>query len=93
MEKVTVEKLRAAVHTARDAAERLNLNGCDVSELDEIIEPIHRELDSNQPNVRTLATYLNSLARSLRADPAGRSACLGLDAAMREAGVPTDWEH
>jgi hypothetical protein len=35
----------------------------------------------------------SDLARRLRAEPDTRAIVMQLDAAMREAGVPTQWEH
>jgi hypothetical protein len=45
------------------------------------------------PSVATLGTYLNSLARSLRSQAQVRTVVMELDAAMRDANVPTTWEH
>jgi hypothetical protein len=58
-----------------------------------LIAPVETELRADRPNMQTLSTYLNSLAKSLRADPSSRSVCLQIDTAMRNAGVPTHWEH
>jgi hypothetical protein len=88
-----IDNIRQALAAAREAARQIHLSECDVDDLEQVIAPAEAELDANLPNVRTLASYLNSVARSLRAEPRGRSAVLQLDAAMRDAGVPTDWEH
>jgi hypothetical protein len=87
----------AAIREAVDAAHRFahasTFNGCDADDIDEIIEPVNHELLKAKPNPQTLSTYLNSLARSFRADESARKVCKQLDAAMRAAGVPTNWEN
>jgi hypothetical protein len=93
MESAHVEALRNALTEVRQIARRAGLDDCDVGDLEEVIAPAEAELRSDLPNVNTLATYLNSVARSLRANPEGRAACMQLDAAMRQAHVPTNWEH
>jgi hypothetical protein len=93
MHKVNVEQLREAVRATREAIQHAGLDTCDSGDLEEILDPVERELNASTPNAMTLSTYLNSLARSLRAQPAARSALMQLDAAMRESGVPTQWEH
>jgi phytoene/squalene synthetase len=93
MPRINVEHLREAVGAAREAIQHANFDACDSGDLEEILDPVERELDATDPNPQTLSTYLNSLARSLRAEPATREALRQLDAAMRESGVPTQWEH
>ena len=93
MDRDAIENIREAVAAARNAASNAGLDGCDLDDIEDVIEPVEAELRSSQPNVQTLSTYLNSLARSLRSDPGARTVCLQLDAAMRNAGVPTSWEH
>jgi len=92
MKRAAIEHIRQAIAAAREVA-RSDLSSCDAADIDELVQPVERELDSSHPNVQTLGTYLNSLARSLRTDPAARAVCLQLDAAMREAGVPSSWEN
>jgi hypothetical protein len=94
MERTAVAHIREAVEAAREIAQAApDFDTCDTDDIEEIVEPVRQELEKAQPNAQTLATYLNSLARSLRAYPPARSVCLRLDAAMREAGLTTDWEH
>jgi hypothetical protein len=93
MQRIHVDRLRQAVQAARDAMQRANLDACDRGDLEEILNPVDRELNSTDPNPATLSTYLNSLARSLRSDPAALSAVKQLDAAMRDSGVAAHWEH
>jgi hypothetical protein len=93
MEKAAIVDLREALAATREAAGRIELHTCDRDDLEQVIAPAAAELAAAQPNLQTLSTYLNSLARSLRAEPAARTAVMQLDAAMRKAGVPTHWEH
>jgi hypothetical protein len=93
VERQAIEALRAAIAAAREVARSAQLDNCDIDDIEEIIAPAAAELEHPLPNVHTLSTYLNSLARSLRAQDRARSIVLQLDAAMRQAGVPTNWEH
>ena len=93
MQRAAIANIRDAVDAAEQAALEANFDGCDIDDIEQIIEPVHMELAKLRPNENTLSTYLNSLARSLRAHPPARRACLRLDAAMRDAGLPTNWEH
>jgi len=88
-----MNNIREAVQAVKHIAHNGSFDGCDISEIDELTDAVDRELVRPLPNGLTLATYLNSLARSLRAHPPARKAVLQLDAAMREAGLTTDWEH
>ena len=93
MERTAIEGIRQALTGARGAAQNAQLDGCDLDDLEDVMPPAEAELEAANPNVQTLSTYLNSVARSLRSVPSARNECLQLDAAMREAGVPTNWEH
>lgn len=75
------------------ALETMDLDPCDTSEVQDIVDMTRAELDRPLPNVSTLGTYMNSIARSLRSQPNFRTVVMELDAAMREAHVPTTWEH
>lgn len=93
MERNSVDEIRAALDAARDVARNGALDSCDIADIEELIAPVETELRSTRPNIQTLSTYLNSLAKSLRSDPGSRGVCMQIDAAMRNAGVPTHWEH
>ena len=88
MNKANVEQLRDAVRAARDALQHAQLDACDSDDLNEILEPVERELAASKPNAATLSTYLNSLVRSLRAEPSARSAVTALNDAMNDSGLP-----
>jgi hypothetical protein len=93
MDRAAIDNIRQALQAARGAARNAQMDSCDLDDLEDVLAPAEAELKSANPNVQTLSTYLNSAARSLRAIPSARNECLQLDAAMREAGVPTHWEH
>ena len=88
-----IEGIKAALHDAREAARLAQLDGCDLDDLELVLAPAEKELEADLPNVQTLTSYLNSVARSLRSIPSARSEVLKLDAAMRSARIPTQWEH
>jgi hypothetical protein len=85
--------IRQVLLDAEDALQALDLDGCDVSDVQEIIDKALGELDHPMPSVATLGTYLNSIARSLRSQAGVRTVVMELDAAMRDANVATTWEH
>jgi hypothetical protein len=93
MNRETGEHIRAAVAATRRLMPDLELDDCDRDDLNALADRVELEIEAHQPNPRTLAICLNSIARSLRADPRARSVCLELDAAMRDADIPTQWEH
>ena len=86
-------RLRTAIDTTRQLLTELPFDACDMSDLEEMLAWAERELAKPLPNTSTLALPLNSVARSLAAEPQARGATLTLDAAMREAGITTTWEH
>jgi hypothetical protein len=86
-------QLRSAINATRQLLTELPADTCDVADLEELLTWAEHELAKPLPSAVTLAVPLNSLARSLAAAPAARKATLTLDAAMREAGIATTWEH
>jgi hypothetical protein len=93
MHSVHVKQIQDAVAAARHFAQKSTLDGCDLSDIDELASPLARELERPQPNTQTLATYLNSLLRSLRGQPHAEEICSQLDEVMKESGIATDWQH
>lgn len=93
MQQAAVKSIRESIEAARRLAKETTLDGCDLSDIEELMAPLEQELQRPLPNVQTLSTYLNSLLRSLRAQPSAHEVCLQLDEAMRDAGVPRDWRH
>jgi len=86
-------QLRTAIGSTRRHLNELPLTARDVADLEELLAWAESELAKPLPNTSTLALPLNSVARSLAAEPTARAATLTLDAAMREAGIATTWEH
>jgi hypothetical protein len=82
-----------AIGATRQMLSELPVDLCDMAELEELLGWAEGELAKPLPSTATLAVPLNSVARSLAAQPAARQAILTLDAAMREAGITTNWEH
>lgn len=93
MDRQATEQIQQAIEAAREISRSGVLDGCDADDIEDIIAPIETELRAPRPNIQTLTTYLNSLAKSLRADPSTRGVCMQIDSAMRNAGIPTHWEH
>jgi hypothetical protein len=94
MQDESVERIRVAMKHAHDAVERADVAGCDISDIDELVETVDREFEQAKPNIGIVALSLNSLARSLLSTDSGmRAAADELDAAMRAARIPTTWEN
>jgi hypothetical protein len=89
----SASQLRTAIGATRELLTELPSDACDIEDVEELLAWAERELAKPLPSVATLAVPLNSVARSLAAEPEGRKATLTLDAAMREAGIVTNWEH
>lgn len=87
------DAIRQVLRDVRAAMQDLDGESCDAKDVQEIVDKATAELDAPQPNTATLSTYLNSIARSLRAEQRVRTLVMELDAAMRAANVPTNWEH
>ena len=88
MEQAALDGIRQAVRGTRKVVHTAKLDSCDVDDIDEVISALEQELARPHPNKNTLATYLNSLARSLRSEPQAGDAYSQLNDAMREAGIP-----
>ncbi|HEY4366480.1 MAG TPA: hypothetical protein VGN07_04540 [Steroidobacteraceae bacterium] len=93
MHRHNIISIREVIAAARAAAKSGNFDGCDLDDIEEVMLPVERELDAAHPNPHTVATYLNSLARSLRSQPEARAVVVRIDEVLRDAGLPTDWEH
>jgi hypothetical protein len=93
VDRASANAIRQVLMDVRAAMEDLDTDACDAADVQEVIDRASAELDAAQPNVATLSTYLNSVARSLRSEPRVRTLVMELDAAMRDAHVPTNWEH
>jgi hypothetical protein len=93
MDQTAVARIHKAVEAAKHAAHEARLERCDVGDLDEAIETVDRELGRPSPNKNILTLMLNSLAKSLTADPSATEACREIDRALRLAGLPVTWNQ
>jgi hypothetical protein len=84
-----IHQTLAAVH---DAVGTLTFPRCDQDDVFELIERVESELSAPHPNVQVIDTFLNSIARSLRAEPGAREACLRIEEALERTGLPSHWQ-
>jgi hypothetical protein len=84
-----VHQALAAVH---DTVGSLTFPSCDQDDIFELIERVEAEIDAAHPNTQIIGTFLNSIARSLRAQPEAREACLRIEEAIEQVGVPSTWQ-
>jgi pyruvate/2-oxoglutarate dehydrogenase complex dihydrolipoamide acyltransferase (E2) component len=86
----------AAIHEAlvavQQAVTTMTFPSCDQDDMIELIDRVETELHSRHPNVPLMCTFLNSIARSLRAQPEARDACLTIESAIGVAGMPSTWQ-
>ncbi len=87
MQPTHVRQIRTAIEAAQGFAHESSLSGCDAGDIDEICEALEKELKRPLPSAQTLATYLNSLARSLRPQHHGAQIVEQLHRAMGDAGI------
>lgn len=83
-----VKPIREAVEAAQRFAHATTLEGCDVGDIDELIASIERELQRPLPSLQALATFMNSLATSLRPAHHGAQIAAQLHGVMNAAGIP-----
>src|SRR5688572_33084551 len=85
----------AAIHEAlvavQQAVTTMTFPSCDQEDMIELIDRVESELHSPHPNVPLMCTFLNSIARSLRAQPEARDGCLRIEVATGAARVPRTW--
>jgi pyruvate/2-oxoglutarate dehydrogenase complex dihydrolipoamide acyltransferase (E2) component len=87
---------QAAIHQAlvavQHAVTSMTFSGCDQDDLIEAIDRVEEELHTHHPNATLMCQFLNSIARSLRAQPEARDACLAIEDAIGKAGMPSTWQ-
>jgi pyruvate/2-oxoglutarate dehydrogenase complex dihydrolipoamide acyltransferase (E2) component len=87
---------QTAIHQAlvavQQAVTTMTFPSCDQGDVIELIDRIEEQLHSSHPNVPMMCTFLNSIARSLRAQPEAREVCLVIEDAIEEAGLPSTWQ-
>lgn len=86
-----VAQLRKAVQSAQQFAHSHALDACDASDIDELVASLEREFGYPHPNPRTVGTYLNSLLRSLRSEPAAGEILPQLEDSMRAAHIEPEF--
>jgi hypothetical protein len=86
----------SAIHQAllcvTDTVGMLTFPRCDQDDVFELIDRVEAELSSEHPNTQVIATFLNSLALSLRNQPEAREACLRLEDVIEHAGILSTWQ-
>jgi hypothetical protein len=88
-----LDGIHQALTTVHDTVGTLTFPQCDQEDVFELIDRIESELGSKHPNVALMCTFLNSIARSLRAQPEAREACLLIEDAIERAGLPSTWQN
>jgi hypothetical protein len=87
---------QAAIHQAlvvvQHAVTGMSFCGCDQLDLGEAIDSVEEQLGTRHPNATLMCHFLNSIARSLRAQPEARDACLAIEDALGKAGMPSTWQ-
>jgi pyruvate/2-oxoglutarate dehydrogenase complex dihydrolipoamide acyltransferase (E2) component len=87
---------QAAIHQAlvavQHAVTSMTFSGCDQLDLSEAIDSVEEQLHTSHPNPTLMCHFLNSIARSLRAQPEARDACLAIEDALGKAGMPSTWQ-
>jgi len=87
---------QAAIHQAlvavQEAVTTMTFPSCDQGDVIELIDRVEEQLHSVHPNLPMMCTFLNSIARSLRAQPEAREVCLVIEDAIGTAGMPSTWQ-
>lgn len=92
MEGEHLEAIHQALSSVQQAVLTMTFPSCDQLDVVELIERVEAELHAAHPNVPLMCTFLNSIARSLRAQPEARDACLTLEGVIGAAGMPSTWQ-
>jgi pyruvate/2-oxoglutarate dehydrogenase complex dihydrolipoamide acyltransferase (E2) component len=87
---------QAAIHQAlvsvQHAVTSMTFASCDQEDLIEAIDRVEEQLHASHPNLALMCRFLNSIARSLRAQPEARDCCLVIEDAIGKAGMPSTWQ-
>ncbi|HTD12880.1 MAG TPA: hypothetical protein VK676_12515 [Steroidobacteraceae bacterium] len=87
---------QVAIHQAlvavQHAVTSMTFPSCDQEDLIEAIDRVEEQLHTGHPNLALMCRFLNSIARSLRAQPEARDACLAIEDAIGKAGMPSTWQ-
>ena len=93
MEAIHLNGIHQALSAVHETVGTLTFPRCDQDDVFELIDRVESELGSSHPNVSLMCTFLNSIARSLRAQPEAREACLVIEDAIERAGFPSTWQN
>jgi hypothetical protein len=85
-------EIHQALTAVHDTVGTLTFPRCDQDDVFELIDRVELELSAPRPNVQIIGTFLNSIARSLRAQPEAREACLRIEDVIERAGLPSTWQ-
>ena len=84
--------IHQALSSVQSAVTAMTFPRCDQEDLIELIDRVEEQLRCSHPNTALMCTFLNSIARSLRAQPEAREACLTIEQAIATAGMPSTWQ-
>ena len=84
--------IHQALSSVQSAVTGMTFPRCDQEDLIELIDRVEEQLRCSHPNTGLMCTFLNSIARSLRAQPEAREACLTIEQAIETAGMPSTWQ-
>ena len=87
-----LDSIHQALTAVQQAVLTMTFPSCDQEDVVELIDRIEAELHTGHPNTAVVCTFLNSIARSLRAQPEARDACLVIEGAIGAAGMPSTWQ-
>ncbi|HXA36814.1 MAG TPA: hypothetical protein VNW26_10805 [Steroidobacteraceae bacterium] len=90
MQPTHVRLIREAIDAAQKFAHETTLDGCDAADIDEIAVSLGRELERPLPSAQMLATYMNSLVRSLRTQHHALPVVSQLQEVMSKSGIRAD---
>ena len=85
-------EIHQALLTVHDTVGTLTFPRCYQDDVFELIDRVETELSASHPNIQIIGTFLNSIARSLRAQPEAREACLRIEDAIERTGLPSTWQ-
>src|SRR5262245_52421487 len=84
--------IHQALLAVHDTVGTLTFPRCDQEDVLELIDRVETELSASHPNIQIIDTFLNSIARSLRAAPEAREACLRIEDVLERTGLPSTWQ-
>ncbi len=92
MDALELTEVRQTLGALHDMVGALTFSECDQDDLFELLERVETELSTSHPNTQVIGTFLNSIARSLRAQPEAREICLRIEELLTRLGLPSTWQ-